>query len=582
MSSPTIPAGRLPRWARVLVGVVCVAVGVVLVTRPFTSLSALVWLVAIAAVVTGVTRWGTARTTAGRLDDLAAAGWVLLGIAVAAWPHISVRGIAIAVGITMILGGATDLVGGVRGTRDERLAAVLKGAASVIFGILALAWPDITLLVVAVVFGVRTVLFGLSEVLGAVRGAPAAVQTEPRRPGILRRSVHVVGAAVALVVALVLGSVSASLRAGEPTVDAFYDTPDDVPTTPGALLRAEPYEGAVPDGAVAWRILYTTTRGDAEPAVASALVFASEGADGPLPVIAWAHGTTGVDRTCAPSILDSGLEAGAFFLLPDVIENGWGLVATDYVGLGTQGPHPYLVGEPEARSVLDAVRAAHDLREVDLAEETVVWGHSQGGGAALWAGQIAPGYAPDANVIAVAALAPASDVAGLATNLGAVPGGSIFAAYVLQGYADTYPDVNLADYVRPTARPVVRAVVGRCLGEPEALASVLTSVATGASAFRRDLDSGPLAERLVENVPTGPYEMPLLVGQGAADSLILPELQAGFAERLCSDGNDVDYRTYAGRDHVPLVEPDSPAVPDLIDWTTQRFGGEPFTGNCRG
>mgnify|MGYP006172843625 CR=1 FL=1 len=45
----------------------------------------------------------------------------------------------------------TDLVGGVRGSVDQRVASIMKGVASVIFGVLALAWPDVTLLVVAVV-----------------------------------------------------------------------------------------------------------------------------------------------------------------------------------------------------------------------------------------------------------------------------------------------------------------------------------------------------------------------------------------------------------------------------------------------
>jgi pimeloyl-ACP methyl ester carboxylesterase len=264
----------------------------------------------------------------------------------------------------------------------------------------------------------------------------------------------------------------------------------------------------------------------------------------------------------------------------DVVDHGWALVATDYVGLGAEGDHPYLVGEPEARSVLDAVLAARQLDDIDLADQTVVWGHSQGGRAALWTGQIAPDYAPDTNVLGVAALAPASDVAGLISNLGEVQGGSIFASYALVGYSSFYDDVAFDDYVRPTARTVIRETAARCLNA-EILPSALASVTTGMSAFSRDPTSGPLAERLTENVPTGPYDMPLFVGQGEADSLVLPDVQAAFVANLCQAGNDVDYRTYAGRDHVPLVELDSPLVPELIDWTQQRFDERPFTGNCR-
>jgi uncharacterized membrane protein HdeD (DUF308 family) len=65
------------------------------------------------------------------------------------------------VGISLVIGGIGDLVAGLRGTTDERLAEAIGGGASVVFGALALAWPDVTLLVVAVVFGARTTLFGV-------------------------------------------------------------------------------------------------------------------------------------------------------------------------------------------------------------------------------------------------------------------------------------------------------------------------------------------------------------------------------------------------------------------------------------
>lgn len=573
---------RLPRWVRLVLGAVCVAAGVVLAARPFTSLSVVVVVVGGAAVATGVTRWSTARRTAGRLDDLAAAGWIVLGVVVVAWPDLSVRGIAVAVGVGMLVGGVSDIVGGLRGSVDEQIASVLKGLASVVFGVLALAWPEVTLLVVAVVFGLRTVLFGLSELLVAVRGEPGVDgDVEPTRLGFVRRSVQIVSAAAALVVALALGGVSAWLHGEGPRLDAFYAAPNDVPSEPGSLLRSAAFERGIPDGAVAWRILYTTTRADGVAAVASGIVVAPSGSSPePRPVIAWAHGTTGIDETCAPSVLPDALESGALYALALALDQGWVIVATDYIGLGTDGPHPYLIGDPAGRSVLDAVRAATQLDELTLGDQTVVWGHSQGGGAALWTGQIAPHYAPDVDVVGVAALAPAADLPGLVDNLYDTVGGSLFAGYVVTGYSATYDDVDFDDYVRPTARSTVRELAGRCLGEPELLVSVLSSIATGMSAFDGELTGGALAERLTENVPRGPFEMPVLIGQGEADLLILPDAQERFARRLCDAGNQVDYRTHPGRDHVGLVQTGSPLLPELVSWTRQRLAGEPTPSTC--
>jgi pimeloyl-ACP methyl ester carboxylesterase len=279
-------------------------------------------------------------------------------------------------------------------------------------------------------------------------------------------------------------------------------------------------------------------------------------------------------------VLPDPFAAGAFFALDQVIDRGWALVATDYVGLGTEGPHPYLIGEPVGRSVLDSVRAAKQLTAAGLGDETVVWGHSQGGGAALWTGILAPEYAPDANVIGVAALAPASDLVGLMENLANVPGGSIFATYALDAYADVYDDVELGDYVRPAARSSFDEVAGRCLAEPSAVLSVLGSLAFDMSVFSDDLTSGPLLGRLVENVPIDPIDAPLLLAQGEADSLVVPAVQDAYVEARCSDGQAIDYRTYPGRDHVPLVEADSPLIPELLEWTVDRFSGAPPTPTC--
>lgn len=580
----------LPQRARaisIVVGIACVILGVALIFRPFRSLGALVLLVGIAAILSAVAAWSAARQTATRLDDALAAAWLVAGLAILAWPDLTVRGVAVIAGLSMLLNGVVWLFGVGRGPLDIRLASVVRGVAHVGFGLLALAWPDVTLLVVAIVFGARTALFGVSMVLLGFRGLSVEVVAEaaeePRartRPGGMARFVNLGTSVVALLVAIGLGGISAKLNEGEPEVDDFYTAPDDVPAEPGKLLRAEPFDRAMPDDAAAWRILYTTTRDEGAPALASAIVVVPVERSGALPVIAWAHGTTGVDRTCAPSLLADPLGSGAFFALADVLAEGWALVATDYIGLGTEGPHPYLIGQGEARSVLDAVRAARELDEVDLADNTVVWGHSQGGNAALWTGQVAPNYAADVPLSGVAALAPASDPEGLVGNLYEIPGGSIFASYVLTAYAATYDDVELDDYVEDTARVTVEELAGRCLGEPAVLASVLTSISTKMSIFSGDLRQGAFAQRLAENRPTGPIEAPLLVAQGETDPLVVPSVQEAFVQSLCASGQAVEYRTYPERDHVGVVNADSPLIPDLIEWTRDRLAGAPATDSC--
>lgn len=579
---PTQPR-RMPRWFTFALGAVCMLVGLTLVTRPFQSLAVLILLSAAGLILNGIGELlDRDDATDARPTTIVGIAWILFGLALLVWPGLSLRTLALLVGLATVGSGAARVLAAFRGTTDYRAAALLLGIASSILGALALVWPDVTLLVVAVVFGVQLLLFGVTRILSVFRSAELEqARSRAYSPSLLGRFVRTVGAAVALLFALAVAALSLLAHRGAPVVDAFYTAPAQLPSTPGALLRAEPMSRAIPAGAQAWRILYTTTRADGVPALASGLVVAPMSApSGPRPVIAWAHGTTGVDQTCAPSLLNDPFAAGATPALDQVIANGWVLVATDYTGLGTEEPHAYLVGQQAGRAVLDAVRAVRQMSELSLAEQTVVWGHSQGGGAALWTGILASTYAPDANVIGVAALAPASQLPGLVSNLDVVPGGAIFASYVIQGFSDTYPDVRFDDYVRPTARVLAREMASRCLAEPAVFSSVVETLVIDKSIWSADPSAGAFGQRLQENVPSGPIAAPLLIGQGLGDELVLPAAQASYVAARCAEGGQVDYRTYEGFDHVGVVGADSPLIPELLSWTQDRIDGKPPVSTC--
>lgn len=573
----------LPVWAGFLIGALAVLVGAVLVVRPLTSLTVLAILIACGCMATGVGELvGPGEHSVW--DVLLAIGWVAIGVLVliASGPAIDL--VAPVVAIALVVSGVLRVVRSRRGDLPDRLTAVLLGLAEVILGAVALLWPDVTLLIVAVVFGIRTVAFGVSTSWAAVTGhrATTSVPEHSNRSG-WSVAGRVLAAAVALLVAVGTAVVSSQLRSGTPQVDAFYDAPDRIPGTPGALLRAEPFTREVPGNARAWRILYTTTRDDNHPVLASGIVLIpKQAATAPLPVIAWAHGTTGYARPCAPSVVAHPFDSGALPALGQLIDNGWALVATDYIGLGTEGSHPYLIGQGEGRSVLDAVRAAKQLDHIHLEDRTVVWGHSQGGHAALWTGLLAPTYAPDVHVIAVAAMAPASDATGLIATLPDITGGSVFASYVVAAYTNQYPDVNFDAYIDPAARTLVRRMSDRCLSEPGMFVSVLSalSIDKDRPIFATDPLTGAFGKRLRENTPTGALTVPILLAQGEADTLVDPAVQTRYATARCADGWNIDYRTYPGRGHVEVVAPDSALVPDLLNWTQQRLRNAPQQPTC--
>lgn len=403
--------------------------------------------------------------------------------------------------------------------------------------------------------------------------AGPAYASTPRRP--LRT--WLVGA----LVALVGGILAAWLWALPPRPDVFYDT-DVVPTTqPGMLLRSEPFTQGLPAGARGWRILYATTRAEGKPALGSAIVLVGEEEIGkPRNVIAWTHGTVGASNGCAPSLSEE-----PFANVPALTEAlalGWAVVAPDYTGLGTPGQHPYLIGEGQARSSLDAIRALRQMPEVLVDDRTVVWGHSQGGHAALWTGILAPTYASDVALDGVAAIAPASDLPALVDAAQDTPIGRIMSAYILRAYDAEYPDIDFDAETRPGARWLAYDMASRCLAGSQALFSVGEAMLVPGPIFARPPTTGALGRRLQENVPNGPIGFPLLIAQGESDALVLPEVQARFVARRCREGQPIHYRRYPGEDHLSIVAPDSPLTPHLVAWTRARFVDLPDSGNCPG
>lgn len=383
------------------------------------------------------------------------------------------------------------------------------------------------------------------------------------------------------IVAVALFAVIAAWLAARPTTpDAFYTPPEPLPPKAGVLLRQEPFIHNIPDGARGWRILYSTTRPDGSIAAASAIVLASDKATKePKPIIAWTHGTIGVVPGCAPSLLDDPFANVP--ALTKLLANNWVYVGTDYIGLGTQGPHPYLIGVGQARSALDSVRAARQLSDLQLSGQIVVWGHSQGGNAALWTGILAPTYAPELDIAGIAAFAPATDLPALIDKAQHTPVGRIMSSYLLQAYSETYPDVKLSAYTSGLAHLLAHDMAGRCLADRRALFSVAEAFMVGGTVFKPPPRTGALALHLAQNTPDQPINMALLIAQGMADDLVFPDIQTGFVKQRCQDGQALEYWRYAGRDHLSVVAEDSPLTEDLVQWTKDRFAGLPPQAGCQ-
>ncbi|MDB6452989.1 lipase family protein [Falsirhodobacter sp. 20TX0035] len=336
---------------------------------------------------------------------------------------------------------------------------------------------------------------------------------------------------------------------GDIDISPFYRWTEALPDAPGRMLRREPMaaETLPAHAANADRILYTSDDGHWDSGIipVSGILYVPKGEapEGGWPLVAWAHGTLGVNDACAASW--TGARPRDADYIDRWLESGYAVVATDYQGLGGPGPHPYLVSAAEGRSVLDSARAAMTT-DVPLADVVILTGQSQGSGASLGAARIAADYAPDLPVKGAIATALITYMPEPGVEVDReMPGGE--PRYVLyrligEGLPEGGPidalltekGAILADAVRTTCNQLE-------VTEREGI--------TRDNAFTR-----PIAEVNALLPPAGQVEpfkvdMPLFLGTSPDDAVIRPERQMTAVRGLCDAGNTVVLRSYPGATH---------------------------------
>ncbi len=335
---------------------------------------------------------------------------------------------------------------------------------------------------------------------------------------------------------------------------------------PGSVAHADPLELPVP-GAKAWRVLYRSSGAKGEQIEVSGVVVAPDRPPPPggWPIVAWAHPTTGIATKCAPS-------RGHHFEktvpnLAELVRRGYAVAATDYEGLGTDGVHPYLVGSSAAQTILDSVRAARSL--AGAGSKFVVWGHSQGGHAALWTGEMAASYAPDLTLLGVAAAAPATELAHLFEDDLDTKGGKAFTALALLSWSKVY-DLDLSTVVEPKALPGVRLIGDGCMTNALGLLVDGLGLELLPHKFLRADPTrvSPWREIIARNTPSSVGDgVPVLVAQGTKDTIVLPAVTRDFVRRLCEQDTSA-HLIEMETDHLGIA---TLSADRITDWIDARF-----------
>ncbi|HZA77422.1 MAG TPA: lipase family protein [Acidimicrobiales bacterium] len=373
------------------------------------------------------------------------------------------------------------------------------------------------------------------------------------------------------------GARQAEPGAGPEELDGgdFYAVPDPMPEGEhGTLVRYQPVDDLDIGGATAWRIMYLSESLEGEPIVVTgtALVPTGEPPDGGRPLLTIAHGTTGIADECAPSKDPAATELA---LIGPFVDDGYLVVLSDYEGLGTPGRHPYLVGESEGRGVLDAALAARELPDAEAGDGLSIFGYSQGGHGALWAGQLAAEWAPDFELVGTVAGAPATELPVIIAAAGSLPIAG-FLYMIIAGFAEAYPEADPGLLLTPEGESELSAVDEGCVRE------VIGHFADTPNAELIEPDAAevePWAELAAANDPGRvATDAPILIVHSAADDVVPVAFSELLAQRMCAEGQVVERRVYDnGQGHGEAV-PD--AVTDAFAWLQQRAAGDEPASTC--
>jgi alpha-beta hydrolase superfamily lysophospholipase len=360
-----------------------------------------------------------------------------------------------------------------------------------------------------------------------------------------------------------------------PAGNAFYTPPSPIPGAKnGDLIWATPL-ASPPAGSSGWQVLYRSENLQGQPIAVSGVIIAPTRAKPGSPVLTWAHGTTGLGDQCTPSKQYVAGTSGEALLAGQALAQGWTFLETDYEGLGTPGVHPYLVGLSESRGVLDIVRAAQQLPEsgATAASPVMILGHSQGGGAALFAAEQAATYAPDLDVIGTAAGAPAGDLDAIAAGSWNSSTASAFGAEMIAGFHAAYPDLPLNAVVNTAGQHDIERVGTECLGETEA--TPMNAATVGA---QNPLDNAQWATAVHDNT-AGDVKpsAPMLIFHGEADTTVPRALTDLTLAAYCKIGATVQVKSYPGATHVSVI---LAALPDVQAFFAARLAAQSPTSSC--
>lgn len=422
-----------------------------------------------------------------------------------------------------------------------------------------------------------------------------------------------------LALASVLWTAGSALA--QPPVPAFYAAVGAMKPAGklGQVIARERVATSL-SGAIAWRIAYISSDMADNKTISTGLVIIPKGKPpkGGRPVMSWAHGTTGTAQSCGPSqVVDPAAALNEYFLpngnswtdygvpaVAEFIKAGYVVVATDYQGLGGPGKHQYQLVETQARDSINAIRAAGSMKETGASHKAIIYGWSQGAGAAIAAASspddlAQKGTAFDGiDLLGAVAMAPPdfrtlappgelSDaasqamIAQISKSFSNSVGNFNHLVMALWGAQAAYPDkLKLSDMFTDEGVKFVDEVMSnKCVhGASDAITYSYGDQFT--SLLRPDpVNAKAWAQTLIDSAgPDVKPVAPVMIYWGTKDTVVPPVMHKLYREHMCQLGGNITRVQLAG-DLTHFATP-AASQPLYLPWIADRVAGKPAPDGC--
>jgi hypothetical protein len=350
----------------------------------------------------------------------------------------------------------------------------------------------------------------------------------------------------------------------------FYDVPQPLPPAkPGDLIRSESFDDYdLPLSVNVTRILYHSRSATGEDVASSGVVLFPADKKPPTagwPVIAWAHGSTGVARSCAPS-LRRNLLRGPFLSM--YVNLGYAVVASDYTGLGTNFRNAFSDAPSNATDVIASIPAAR-AAVPQLGSRWIVMGAADGG---LTAISLAESEASDRDPNYLGALAISNLVSPSEVfQDSAYRSLSIELVSLVFGTKTVFSEFQVSGVLTAKGLELYQAV-GQSCSDLGAVSDI-----PAAEAMKAGWDQNKLVHEYLDRSTPGQTRAkgPILVISGAQTPA---NSTSQTVSRMCKTGDRVQWQQYPELDPGQVL---GDSVRDQIAWVESRFAGRPAASSCR-